>query len=114
MKTIYLACPYTHDEQEVMLERTKEATRVAAELMMDGYNVFSPLTHSHPISEWMPYEYQTGADFWLERDLEFMEVADELFVLCLDGWKESTGVVREITEATQKGIPIIYLEKDVK
>lgn len=114
MKTIYLTCPYTHDEQEVMLERTKESTRVAAELMMDGYNVFSPLTHSHPISEWMPHEYQTDADFWLERDLEFMELTDELFVLCLDGWKESTGVAREIMEATKKGIPVIYLEKEVK
>jgi nucleoside 2-deoxyribosyltransferase len=114
MKTIYLACPYTHESPEIMVYRYAEVTRVTAELMMDGYNVFSPITHSHPIADWMPHEFQTDADFWLDRDLKFLDVCDELWVLCLGGWKESRGVAREILSATKQGKNIIYLEPNTK
>jgi nucleoside 2-deoxyribosyltransferase len=109
MKLIYLACPYTHEDVSVREERTKEVTRVAARLMLEGFNVFSPITHSHYINDFMPEEIKCDFDFWIERDFQILDGCDELFVLCLDGWRNSKGVKAEISFAKKKGIPITYL-----
>ena len=47
-KRIYLACPYWHEDPEMREERYQMVTSKTARLMELGYQVFSPITHSHP------------------------------------------------------------------
>ena len=108
MKVAYLACPYMHENPVIVAARVDLATQKAAELMMEGYNVYSPLTHSDPIAPFIPEKHQWDYDFWLSRDLQIIRrCVDELHVLCLDGWEESKGVGMELDEAEKLGIPIV-------
>ena len=109
MKLVYLACPYSHEDYKVREERTQKATALAAALSMNGYNVFSPLTHSHAICQCMPDNYHMDADFWLERDFQILDCCQKLIVLCLTGWEDSYGVTKEIEYAKENNIPIVYI-----
>lgn len=109
MKLIYLACPYCHDDPKVEEQRVEKATYEAARLMAGGFNVFSPLTHSHHVTQHLPPEYAHDHDFWLSRDLQIIDKCDAVYVLCLDGWTESKGVAVEIKYAEDNGIPVRML-----
>ena len=101
---IYLACPYWHEDEHVRNERYNKVTRKAADLIFAGHIVFSPITHSHPISHHLP---QQNHDFWMAQDYTYIEDwADELWVYALDGWRESKGVNLEIDHAFKFNMPI--------
>lgn len=70
-----------------------------------GHVVFSPISHSHPISRYTNADACTS-DFWLKQDLPFLAVCDELWVLTLPGWDKSSGIKREMEDADRLGIPI--------
>ena len=108
MKLIYLACPYSADTIKKMKARTLAATKKAAELSIEGYNVFSPLTHSDPIADHLPEELRKSQEFWVSRDLQILNFCAEMHVLMLDGWEDSTGVNHELEYAESRGIPIVY------
>jgi len=76
--------------------------------MSDGILVFSPISHTHPIA--LAGDLPGGWDFWKEYDFTFIEWCDELHVLMLDGWQNSTGVKEEVELARQLKKPIVYLE----
>jgi len=112
---VYLACPYTPkgiDELSVQcsvrISRFKTVTKVCAELSKLGLTVFSPITHSHPMSVLsnMPGTWE----FWGAIDEVFLKHSSALFVLKLDGWDRSTGVLAEIAIAETLGLPIVYLD----
>ena len=105
----YLACPYTHKNLYVRNTRFTTANQVAAILMQRGEIIFSPLSHSVPIDNWVD---NGDHDFWLRQDREFLNVCDELLVLTLDGWKSSFGVRWEIKYMTSKGKPVTYIDED--
>jgi len=100
MIKIYLACPYWDEDPLVREARFRQVNYAAGVLMRAGYVVFSPISHSHPISEetgWKP-EYD-----WLEQDFQFLMWADEVWVLQLDGWAKSLGVGQELEWAEYAG-----------
>lgn len=106
-KRIYLASPYTSDDAWVREMRYEQACKMAAELMKAGDLVFSPIAHSHPLSECdLPMEFE----FWKEWCLSFLtHWATHLYVFPLYGWENSKGVGMEIQEAKSLGLPIAYL-----
>lgn len=106
---IYLACPYGHPDRDLMDDRYETANKVTAKLMAEGNIIFSPLSHTVPISK---YLLDWKQHQWLETDLPFMEMCDELYVLMLHGWKESKGVEFEIHHFTMRECPISYIEYD--
>ena len=108
MKKIYLAGPYSHDSKLVKLKRFLDLNVKAAELMEEGYLVFSPISHSHPISKWVSKENSMSYDFWLAQDFWILDICDELHILCLDGWLESKGVLAEIARAKENGMKIVH------
>jgi len=108
MKKIYLATPYSHDDPLIREARFNAVNKAAARLMSQGYLVFSPISHTHPIA--LAGDLPKGWDFWEEYDREFVKWADELCVLTLDGWRDSTGVTAEIKIAAQYGMLITYME----
>ena len=105
---IYLACPYTHPDRAIRLERFQAASRAAASLMAQGKHVFSPISHTHPIAE--VGELPLGWDFWEGYDKAFLSIASEMIVLKVPGWESSKGVQAEIRIAQEMGLPVSYLE----
>lgn len=110
MKKIYVACPYSSENNAVICERVHQANLYTAYLMEQGVNVFSPISYGHPLQNYLPNERKTDHDYWLERELQWLIVCDELHVLCLEGWKESNGVGVEIEFAKENNIEIRYIE----
>ncbi len=109
-KRIYLASPYTDKSEIVMADRFEAACKKAAELMLEGFIVFSPIAHSHSIALHMPEDKICDFDFWMEQDLDYIKLwADELYVLCLPGWASSRGVLREIKLAMNHNKNVHFL-----
>jgi hypothetical protein len=104
---VYLACPYGHHSAIIREQRFRIVSVVAARMTLLGYNVFSPISHSHPLFtvENMPADWS----FWEKVDMVYLELSRKLVVLQLDGWAESIGVAAEMKRAHELDIPIIYL-----
>ena len=117
MKLIYLASIYSVPHKDgtkptvaEMKERTAKATEKAAEIMQRGYNVFSPLTHSDPIADYISEENRISHDFWLKIDFDMIRRCDELWVYMLEGWDRSYGISQEIKFAKENNIPVVYIK----
>ena len=104
---IYLASPYSHQDPAVREERFRAVCVVCAKLMSVGHHVFSPIAHTHPVA--VVGDLPKGFDFWREYDWWFVSRVDAVYVLMLDGWKDSIGVASEIIMANDLNIPIKYL-----
>lgn len=107
-RRVYLACPYSDQSADVRRERFFTATRVAQELIRQGYTVFSPLTHGHTLCEGstLPEDFA----FWRESCLSHVNFwATDLYVLMVPGWDSSTGVNAEVEAATRKGLPVVRI-----
>ncbi|MDA7504044.1 DUF1937 family protein [bacterium] len=102
---IYLASPYSHEDQSVRELRFQAACRATANLIRNGYAVYSPVVHSHPLTK---HQLPTDWSFWKSIDEEFLRCCDALMVLMLNGWDQSVGVQAEITIATELGQPVWY------
>lgn len=69
-KHIYLASPYTADDACVRELRYMQACHAAARLMREGHLVFSPIAHSHPLTD---FEIPGDFSFWKDWCLSFLE-----------------------------------------
>lgn len=104
---IYLASPYSHPDATVSEHRFHAACRAAAWLIQAGSAVFSPIAHGHPIAL---YGVPTDWRFWEPIGRKHLARCDEVLVLPLDGWRESSGVQAEIRMAAELGNPVRYLD----
>ena len=105
MSIIYLASPYSHENEDVMLDRFNAVCEYAAKLMMDGLHIYSPIAHCHPIAQ---FGLPTDWGYWQEFDKRFISVSSKLIVYKLDGWEESKGISAEIQIAEGLNIPVEY------
>jgi hypothetical protein len=120
MKTplrVYLAVPYEYEYDSVRDFRFRHVTEAAFKLLERGYHVFSPITHSRPMSFWPNGKLREGMvqdfSFWQEQNFSFLRHwADLLAVLPLSGWRESVGVAAEIAEAHRLSVPVVRLPID--
>lgn len=103
----YLAAPYSHAIARTRFYRYRQVCFVTAELARRGEIIYSPISHWHFIA--VNYDLPTDAEFWLRFDLAFLEISSKMYVLMLDGWKESLGVASEIAFAAERNIPIAYI-----
>lgn len=104
----YLACPYSSPDDSVRRQRFEQVTKAAAWLIKThGLNVFSPITHSHPLHELGALD--GSWDFWKRIDTEFLDCSCRMIVLALPGWRDSVGVQAEIKIAQEQKIPVVYL-----
>ena len=111
MGFVYLACPYWHEDEKIREERFEKATKAAAWMMTNwGYAVFSALSHTVTIAKVM--KEKKGLNFWLEQDVEMLRHAEQMFILTLDGWKESEGVNYEIEVAEKIKLPMSLIVPD--
>ena len=127
-QVVYLATPYVYSskskeigvnkpdneefKEKVMKDRFEKVSEVAAKLFKAGFFVFSPISMGRPIAK-----YLTDANdfsFWEEFDYTMITRCDMVVVLCVDGWKESEGVAKEINFADSKDIPVMFITEDLK
>ena len=108
---IYLASPHSHPDPGVREIRFRQVAKTTGYLIRNGFCVFSPIAHSHPIDLYTP-DLPKGWDFWKKADTEFIRMASEVYVLMLAGWSQSVGVTAEIKLAKELGIPITYIEPE--
>lgn len=104
---VYLACPYSGTEEEKWA-RFHAANLAASKLLKDGLAVFSPISHTHPIT--VDAGLPGNWDFWEGYDRAFLSVSSKVIVLKLKGWEISKGVQAEIEIAKQMGIPVEFME----
>lgn len=105
---IYLASPYSSSFPSLCEERYEAACKATAQMINEGYQVFSPIAHSHPIAinHSLPGDFQ----FWRKWCLSFLESwATHFVILTLDGWKESKGIKAEMDFALAKGLKVLSI-----
>jgi hypothetical protein len=74
-----------------------------------GWNIFSPITHSHHIPKWIPERLNTHT-FWLGLDFDWIYSCDEVWVYMQPGWVQSYGVGEEIQLARDNEIPVRFFD----
>ena len=124
MKRAYLATSYTWKSslrnipivgkilaRLVEYWRYRRVSKATAKLLSTtGWNIFSPITHSHIIPKWIPDRLNTHS-FWLHWDFDWISACDEVWVYRQPGWNESYGVAKELeltAEVLKK--PIRHIE----
>lgn len=106
-KLIYIAAPYTDEDESIMEARYDHAVEYAAKLFRNDSFCISPVIHCHPIAK--EHDLPRNFEFWNEYCHELLTMCDELHVLKLYGWRDSKGVTSEIGLATGMGITIKYI-----
>jgi len=105
---IYLATPYSNDPEknyELVLKY------VESHMVFTGEVLFSPIIYGHNIATARPAkQINTDYETWKVFDKEMIRFCSELWVLKLDGWRDSGGVQAEVDYAKQFGKPIKYVE----
>jgi len=108
-KFVYVASPYTHADMSMRIERFLQVVRCTGWLMnnMKKFTFFSPINQCHPIALecTLPGEWE----FWARFDECIMSRCDEMWILCIPGWKSSTGVNAERKIAERFNLPIKFV-----
>lgn len=108
MKLIYLASPYNHVSPCVREERFNLVCHVAAKLMKKGVHLFCPIAHTHPIA--VCGDLPKGWDYWQQYDRLMLSNCSALWIVEMDGWKESQGIKGEIEIARELGLEILLVD----
>jgi len=106
---IYLACPYSTDDDNLRQERVNIVTEISAKLINLGHIIFSPISYGQLMVDCIPSLKDREETFWWKLDFTFLRMCSKVWVLTLEGWKESRGVQKEIQLAKDLKIPIVYL-----
>ena len=104
---IYLAAPYSHPDWYVVCERMTKFYEKQVELINSGHLVVSPLDKVYMSTA---YNTNTTWEFWQRYSQELLTRCEIVYILMIDGWKESQGVQAEIELATKLNKPIVYIE----
>jgi Domain of unknown function (DUF1937) len=108
-RLVYLASPLTHPDAAVRQERTVAVARACGWLMNNRRDVhfLSPVAHGTPVAAEcsLPYEWS----YWAEIDECWLSRCDEIWVLCIPGFRESTGVNAEREIAARLGLPCKFV-----
>ena len=102
---IYLASPYSHPDPEVRKDRFMAAASFTSDALSKGFLVFSPIAYGHPLAEM--FSLPTDALAWESFNAEICSRCSAMWLLQLEGWKESRGVEVELNTARFEHIPVI-------
>ncbi len=105
---VYLATPYSRYLGGIELAYI-DASRLAADLLRAGVNVFCPIAHTHPLAIYGNIN-PLDCDLWLKADKPFMEKADALLVGKLHGWDKSYGISHELEYFRSCGKPVLFID----
>jgi hypothetical protein len=103
----YLATPYSKYPDGIEAAFI-DACKAAGALIKLGWNVYSPIAHTHPIA------IHAGIDpldhaIWLPFDDAMMQAAYGILVVRMPGYDKSFGIAHEIKTFRDAGKPIRYV-----
>lgn len=105
MRKIFLACPYGHVDPNVVRSRFEHCNAVAARIARSGACVFAQVSMSHPINGHLnDLDRADIGRLWAPIDEIFMEAMTEIIVVDAPGWRESSGVAREMEAFSKRGL----------
>jgi len=107
-KLIYIGSPYSHPDKDVRQERFELVSKFAADLVSEGYIAISPITYGHTLLYFK--DMPTDFEFWNMFCIGLLKKCDYLYVLEIDGHKESKGLQEEIKFAKENNIIIKYFK----
>lgn len=107
---IYLASPYSNPDPAVIVDRYEAVCKVAAILINQGMFVWSPIAQTHATAS--RFAMPTDAEFWKAYNFDFMRRADAIYVLVVDGWRESKGVAMEIEFARYNRMELRFVNEN--
>ncbi|SQC60220.1 Domain of uncharacterised function (DUF1937) [Pseudomonas aeruginosa] len=96
MRKIFLACPYSHADAEVVEQRFRACNEVAATIVRAGHVVFSQVSMSTRSTCAWPSSTARRSAVVGAVDAFYMDHLEELIVLDLPGWRDSAGIRREM------------------
>jgi len=115
----YFAHPYTaKDKDGNYVPEAEEANFQLAnyrsgQLLLAGYNIYSPISHTHPIHR-STVEFLKNHEhkLWYELDLAFIEHTNFTGIILAPGWRESKGCRLEKDTFVKAGKRILWY-KDI-
>lgn len=107
---IYLASPYSHKDPVIVKTRFLLVEQCTAALINAGHFVWSPIVHFHEMAA--KYSMPTDAEFWKAYNFDFIRRADEMYVLDIEGWQESKGVMMELKVADAMMLPVKFVSPE--
>lgn len=93
---IFISSPYSHSDKSIQNERFETACKLVAILLNNGKFPISPIIHGHPTTK---YNVRGDWEFWRDYCYKLIDICDIVYVLDMEGWEESTGILSEIQYA---------------
>lgn len=95
----YLAHPYSAKTIADRITNYELCCKRSAKLLLKGYNIFSPIVHSHSIEmtclEMLTWTEEEKWQFWIALDIAILEHVGFTGVILAPGWESSKGCRRE-------------------
>jgi hypothetical protein len=108
----YLATCYTVWKDDAGIHNAYvDAAKITGALMKQGYKVYSPIVHGHPVSLYANVD-PLDHSFWLDYDRTMLTKCDVLLVAKMKDWEKSKGIAFEIEFFKKVGKPIFYLDPE--
>lgn len=109
---VYLAGAITSPTVDLYTKRVATHAKCALALEAQGeVTVYSPASETHGLVELGGKMGTTWTD-WRDHDLNMLYGSNRIYVMMMDGWKESKGVRGEVKFAIQHNIPISLIAED--
>lgn len=96
MRLIYLAGPYSHEDKLVRQRRVQSHAAALAFFAnrTEQLCLYSPIVHWHGVAH--DHELPHDFSFWMQQDFHMIKQATAMWVLLLDGWRDSYGLSQEL------------------
>ena len=111
----YFAHPYTcKDTNGNFVPAGEEANfnlcnSRAAQLFQLGYNVYAPISHTHPIHRASPdFLARHEHELWYQLDNEFIDGTDWSGIILAPGWEKSSGCRAEKERIEARGLQVLF------
>jgi len=110
---VYIAGPYTHKDKAIQERRGEQHCEITSEFLKNGHLTYSPIAETMNLAK---YGHMVGTtwDTWREKDQKEVELSDEMWILMLDGWKDSVGVRGEVKHCIRLNKPISLYDPTTK
>jgi hypothetical protein len=112
IKKVIVVAPYNTPDVEIKKRRVHTIALYCAELFRKGIVPVSALLSGLAFAEHA--DLPTDTKTWINFSKSYVSGCDEVHVIQLPGYLDSTGVQIEIAEAMALGIKIIYVPYELK
>ena len=107
-KKIFVAGPYNTYDETIKEYRINTIKNYCVKMFYEGNSPISALLMGLVYAEHS--SLPTDTNTWRTFSETLLKGCDELHVLMIDGWEQSSGIESEIKAANKLNIPILYIK----